>query len=266
MQQPTAVHHTIVVTDTENFTDPARTNLDQLAIRHGLYKVIRRAFVRARIDWSTCTTEDRGDGVLILIPPDMPKVRLAIGMLAQLGTALVKHNGSCSDRTRIRLRVAVHAGEVHRDSHGVAGRAINHAFRLVNSPAGKAALESCAEPLAIIASDWFYDEVLSHYPAAEPHSYRRIPAMSGWIRLPGLVPAEVREFAGVSGVRDRSAGGCDAGGCRAGGLAEGRSSTSWRHNVPVLGWAGAGLFSAGLPCQGLCGHAVAQNKGMVNRR
>jgi hypothetical protein len=67
-QCPAAVHHTIVVTDIENFSDPARTNLDQLAARHALYKIIKQAFNRSGVDWNVCTTEDRGDGVFILIP------------------------------------------------------------------------------------------------------------------------------------------------------------------------------------------------------
>lgn len=114
---PPAVHHTIAVTDNENFSDPA---------------------------------EDRGDGVFILIPSAVPKVR-------------------------IRLRIALHAGEVHYDSHGVAGMAITHAFRLVDQPMFKAALADSAGLLGVIVSEWFYDEVVRHYPAAEPDSYCRVP-------------------------------------------------------------------------------------------
>jgi hypothetical protein len=88
MRYSPAVHHTILVKDIEKYTDPARTNLDQLAIRHAQYKIIRQAFARARVDWNECTTEDRGDGVLVLVPSDVPKVRL-----------LLRYNASCSART-----------------------------------------------------------------------------------------------------------------------------------------------------------------------
>jgi hypothetical protein len=154
-QYPPAVHHTIVVTDIESFTDPDRTNLDQLAIRHALYKIIELAFATARIDWAPCGIEDRGDGVFILIPSDVPKALLATNMLSQLARLLGSYNAHHLARTGIRLRVAMHAGEVHHDPHGATGRAVNHAFRLVEAPAIKAALKASRGHLAIIVSEWF---------------------------------------------------------------------------------------------------------------
>jgi hypothetical protein len=187
-QPPPAFHHTILVTDIENFTDPTRTNLDQLAVRRGLYKVIKHAFAKIDVNWASCRAEDRGDGVFVLIPPDVPKVKLATTMLSRLGAALRSHNASRSARTRFRLRAALHAGEVHYDSHGVAGNAINHAFRLVQAPVLKAALETSAANLAVIVSEWFFDEVIRHYPAARPGRYERVGVPradpnAGWVRL-----------------------------------------------------------------------------------
>jgi hypothetical protein len=188
-QLPPAFHQTILVTDIENFTDPARTNLDQLAVRRGLYKVVQHAFTKINVTWSTCRAEDRGDGVFVLIPPDVPKIRLATTMLSRLGTALRSHNAACSARTRFRLRAALHAGEVHCDRHGVAGKAINHAFRLVQAPVLKTALETSAAHLAVIVSGWFFDEVIRHYPTAKPAAYECVrmsmadPNGVAWIRL-----------------------------------------------------------------------------------
>lgn len=184
---PPAVHHTIVLTDIENFTDPDRTNLDQLATRQALYEIIEQAFATARIDWAACRTEDRGDGVFTLIPSDVPKALLATNMLSQLARVLAAYNVHRPARTGIRLRVAMHAGEVHHDPHGVTGCAVNHAFRLVEAPAIKAGLKASAGHLAVIVSEWFYDEVVRHYPAAQPRSYRRVRVATGsrraWIRL-----------------------------------------------------------------------------------
>lgn len=184
-----AVHRTILVTDIERYTDPNHTNLDQLAIRQGHYQIVRQAFARARVCWARCTTEDRGDGVLVLVPSDVPKARLAINLARQLDAALRQHNETCSAGTRIRLRVALHAGEVHYDDHGVAGNAINHTFRLAETPALKAALRASAGPLAIVASEWFYGEVIRHYPAADPEAYFRVRAGNAgagaraWVRV-----------------------------------------------------------------------------------
>ena len=68
-----AVHRTIVVVDVEGFGDQRRTNPHQLAVREGLYRAMREAFGRAGITWADCGHEDRGDGVFILVPAEVPK-------------------------------------------------------------------------------------------------------------------------------------------------------------------------------------------------
>jgi hypothetical protein len=40
-----------MVVDVERFGDPSRTNLDQLAIRGGLYDALRQVFRQSRVDW-----------------------------------------------------------------------------------------------------------------------------------------------------------------------------------------------------------------------
>ncbi len=108
-------------------------------------------------------------------------------MMSQLDTALTDYNAGSRATTVIRLRVALHAGEVHHDPHGVAGCAVNHVFRLIETRAFKTALRASTGSLAAIASAWFYEEVIRHYPVAEPTSYRRVRVRAvngaGWIRL-----------------------------------------------------------------------------------
>jgi hypothetical protein len=133
-----AVHRTIVIVDVENFGDPARTNAHQLAVRSVLYETFRRSFAKARISWAACTTEDRRDGILVLVPPSVPKSWLVTRLPAHLARILVQHNATCPAQERIRLRMALHAGEVHHDIHGSVGMSIIRAFRLVQAPASKA--------------------------------------------------------------------------------------------------------------------------------
>ena len=73
MRQLLAVHRAIMVVDVEGFGDPARTNLDQLAVREALYEALARAFAESGIGWGSFVSEDRGDGALILIPPGIPR-------------------------------------------------------------------------------------------------------------------------------------------------------------------------------------------------
>ena len=197
MHQQLPVHRAITVVDVERFGDRSRTNLNQLAIRKGLYKALTQAFRKSGIAWANCASEDRGDGALILIPPDVPKTRLVTSLPAEMVAAVTRHNARCAAPERMRLRLALHAGEVYHDAHGVAGAAINHAFRLAEAPALRSALAVSPGVLALIVSDWFYDEVVRHDPAAVPGLYRQVQvtvketAAVAWIRVPepGLAQA-----------------------------------------------------------------------------
>src|ERR1035438_5456049 len=196
MLQP-AIHRAILIVDMENFGDPARTNTDQLAVRDMMYRVLRQSFAMARIDWAECVTEDRGDGALVLVPPTVPKSWLVTRLPAHLAEMLVRYNAACPAQVRIRLRMALHAGEVHPDAHGSAGTSINRAFRLIEAPASRTALRHSSGVIALIVSDWFYDEVVRHHPAAEPSCFRQVHVamketeMTAWVRVlePGEAPA-----------------------------------------------------------------------------
>ena len=186
--QRLAVHRTIVVVDVEGFGDQRRTNRDQVAVRDGLYRVMREAFGRAGISWDDCGREDRGDGVFVLVPAEVPKGLLAESLPSALVTALGAHNGTHPGPERIRLRMALHAGEVHYDEHGVTAAAVNLAFRLLDAGGLKAALASSPGVLAVIASSWFFEEVVRHSAAAA--AYRPVEVAvketttTGWICLP----------------------------------------------------------------------------------
>jgi hypothetical protein len=169
-----AVHRTIVCVDVEGFGDRRRTNRDQVAVRAGLYRALRTAFARSKIDWDSCYHEDRGDGVLVLVPAEVPKELLVAPVLGKLAGALARYNQVAGHQRRIRLRAAVHAGEVHYDEHGVAGMAINTTFRLLAADALKEILCGSPGALALIASQWFYDEVIRHSPKCKPTTYRPV--------------------------------------------------------------------------------------------
>src|SRR5260370_33949439 len=100
--------------------------------------------------------------------------------------------------------MAVHAGEVRYDHYGVAGAAINLAFRLVEAYPLKAALASSPGVLAVITSSWFFDEVVRHSPASHPDSYRPVrvavkeTSTVGWICLPGHPDPLGQQAAGLA--------------------------------------------------------------------
>jgi len=163
--QGAADHRTIIAVDVEGFGRQLRTQANQRAIRDGLYIAMREAFGEAGIRWDDLYHEDRGDGILILVPPEVRKSVFVGPLLPALVGALRRHNDAHRRPDRIRLRMALHAGEVRHDQHGVTGVSIVRAFRLLECDEVKRALADSSGLLAVIASSWFFEEVIQDDPA-----------------------------------------------------------------------------------------------------
>ncbi len=190
-------HKTIVVVDVASFTDPARTMLHQRAVREGLHNVLHVAFSEAGVELDHCVVEDRGDGKLILMPPGVDNTRLADQLPSRLVAWLRRHNAVYRPEAQVKIRVALHEGEVQQDGQGVLSPAVNLAFRIVDAPEAKSMLRLTSCVLALIASDDFYQGVIVHDPAADPGSYRQlsVPVKANsavaWLRMPHhSAPAE----------------------------------------------------------------------------
>ncbi|MFD1045625.1 NB-ARC domain-containing protein, partial [Kibdelosporangium lantanae] len=185
-----ALHRTIVVVDVEGFGSPARTLPHQLGIRAGLYRVVEEALRAAGVAWERCRIEDRGDAVFILVPADIPKGPIVEVAPEALVRALRAHNHTADGRQRLRLRMAVHAGEVALDDYGATSTAINTAFRLVDAPPLKQALRDSPGVLALIVSRWVFDEVVRHSTVLDSATFRPTPIAvketqdTAWIALP----------------------------------------------------------------------------------
>ena len=188
-QRP-AVHRTILVVDVEGFGDKRRTNTDRLSVRDGMYRAVQQAFAKSGVSWADCYHESCGDGVFVLIPADVPKGVFVDSMPRELAGALHEHNASHGAQQQIRLRMALHAGEVYYDEHGVTAESINLAFRLLDARPLKEALADSPGSLAMIVSPWFFDEVVRHSPSGDAASYRPVQvavketSAVGWISRP----------------------------------------------------------------------------------
>ncbi len=238
---PLAVHRTIVAVDVEGFGNWQRINPHQLAVREGLYQALRQAFCAANIPWSDCYREDRGDGVLILAPPEVTKSAFVESLPNQLVEELREHNRTHPVPERIRLRMALHAGELQHDEHGVAGASINLTFRLLEADPLKSALAGSPGVLALITSAWFFEEVVRHSPEADADTYRPVRAKVketnavGWVHLPdrpypprdttlkdprpvAKIRAALRQLRGGSGLGQETLG---------------RAARDWRWTVPL---------------------------------
>ena len=156
-------HRTIVVVDIAGFG--RRTDREQLLARSVLAHVMRRAFRIGGIRWTRLWISDRGDGMIVLVPPDLSKVAVLEAVLPALRHLVGRHNG-CSTN-RIRLRVAVHAGEVQRDARGWVGTDLNLACRLVDDHAlYRALLDDQRKDVAVLISEPVHDVVLRFVASA----------------------------------------------------------------------------------------------------
>ena len=188
-QRP-AVHRTILIVDVAGFGDQRRTNQHRLAVRDAMYRILQQGFSSVGVPWADCYQESCGDGVFVLIPAEVPKGVLVESMPRVLAEALREHNAAHRAEERIRLRMALHAGEVYYDEHGVTAASVNLAFRLLDAGPLKAALADSPGTLALIVSSWFFDEVVRHSPAGDAATYRmarvavKETAAVAWICLP----------------------------------------------------------------------------------
>lgn len=182
-------HRTIVIVDIAGFGLPSRNNANLVRVRHGMYQSIEQAFNSVGIPWTMCQPADTGDGVRVLAPADIPKPFFVNYLPSALVKALIIHNKAHPASEKIRMRLALHAGEISYDAHGATGAAITHTFRLLDSDAFKRALAESSAVLAIISSDWFYDEVIRHSELSHARSYRPIEVTNketvarAWVRL-----------------------------------------------------------------------------------
>jgi hypothetical protein len=192
-----AVHHTIVTVDVEKYSSDSRTDFDRLAVREGMYDVVSAAFRESDISWDRCQVADVGDSLLVLLPSDVPKVLVVDRLPHRLTAMLRRYNRTHSVTARIRLRMAVHAGEVHHDRHGIAGESVIHACRLLDAKELRAALADTSEELALIVSDTFYLDTVRHDPALRPESFRRVAVSVketeayAWLRADPAGPVSV---------------------------------------------------------------------------
>jgi hypothetical protein len=179
----------VVAVDVEGFGRYSRNNINQVRVRHGMYRAVEWAFENAGIPWGSCYRDDRGDGVLILAPAEVPKALFVDRLPDGLVEALREHNKMHPAEERMRLKLALHAGEINYDEHGVTGAAINHTCRLLDADALKRALAESSAILAVIGSAWFFDEVIRHSEWSRAKLYRPMDITNketttrAWIRL-----------------------------------------------------------------------------------
>jgi class 3 adenylate cyclase len=141
---------------------------------------------------------DRGDGLLALIHPvdQAPKALLLNQAIPSLNRLLTDYNASLPPSSRpqrqLRVRVVIHAGEVHYDANGCFGEALDVAFRLLDASRVKRALREAADPLILVISGDIYSSIVRHgYDGIDQQTFHALVRVQiagkryrGWIHIP----------------------------------------------------------------------------------
>jgi hypothetical protein len=188
---PDPSFYAIVVVDIEGFG--RRTNPVQRTLRAAMYEVVRAAFDDAGIGFDKVVREDRGDGIILLVP-GTPTLALAGKFVRALDEGLREKAGLYTESHRMRMRVALHQGLCEQDAQGWVGEAINTAARLVDAAPLKRTLATAGRAvLALIVSGDIYRSVIRHeYRLIDPAEFARVTidakelvGEDAWIRVPG---------------------------------------------------------------------------------
>ncbi|MEU8119188.1 hypothetical protein AB0C21_10825 [Spirillospora sp. NPDC049024] len=162
---------TLIALDIPGFGDERRTHDVQRLLRATMYELLADSFAMTRLPWWSCHREDRGDGALIVAPPTVDSFAALDPLAHHLAALLRRSNRLANDITRLRLRMAVHCGEVQHDAHGVLGQAVTHLFRLLDAPAFKRAMAGALDAdLGMVVSDHLYRAAAGD-GAIDPNAY-----------------------------------------------------------------------------------------------
>ncbi|MFE7558172.1 hypothetical protein [Kitasatospora sp. NPDC057500] len=131
----------------------------QQKVQERLDRALDHACGRAGIDRSRCEAQDRGDGQLLLLPPDADEAKALPGLVLGLRDALYTLNRAPGTAGRLRVRAALAQGGVQRAALGYVARSVETACRLLDCQEARAALEGTRDTdlALVVADDLFTD-------------------------------------------------------------------------------------------------------------
>jgi hypothetical protein len=177
----------MLAVDVIGFSGSYRVTEAQIQARYRLYAHLLEAFDMTGLPWWESHREDRGDGALVILPATTVP-HLLCDPLAHHLRAVLRHANAHAE-VPLRLRAAVHHGEVHHDAHGVTSPDLILLYRLLDSPAFKRTLTDDCD-LGVIISDQLYRQAAAS-PYLSPSNYQRLTVSckelrraSAWIWRP----------------------------------------------------------------------------------
>jgi hypothetical protein len=186
----------LIAVDIAEFTRPDRDDDVRMFMREELYRILERAFNGSGISWTACFHEDRGDGVLVVVPPGIAATGIIDPLPERLHSLIRRHNHVSSTAAQIQLRVAAHLGLVDHDGHGFVGTDADFLFRMLDARPLKHALANTKADLALIVSDYVYRTIVSRHPSLiSPAAFRPVrfqvkyTRAQAWTYVPSAPPS-----------------------------------------------------------------------------
>lgn len=183
---------TVLLTDVVGFGARNRSDWDRQIIRREGLGMMQASLGAL---WEACISEDRGDGLLIVVPPRVTTTKIVECVHRELPGRLRLHNRTYGESARIRLRVAVNVGPVMGDPLGMSGDTIIRTARLVEAPVLKGAMAATGVSLGIIVSTFVYETAIEQVnELLDSDEYRKVEVAnkeyrsSAWMRLVDLAP------------------------------------------------------------------------------
>ncbi|WP_326653255.1 MULTISPECIES: hypothetical protein [unclassified Streptomyces] len=159
-------------------------------MRAAMYEAFSEAHASVGIEPGRVHQEDRGDGILAALRPEVPPTLMVGRWIDTLYESLRELNDGSA--RPLRLRVGMNAGLVLDDGKGLVGRAVDLACRLCDSPTAKQIMNTADKAdLLIVVSDWLYVNVVAEGGRyVEPGHYRQAPVRyketdeTAWFHIP----------------------------------------------------------------------------------
>ena len=185
----------MLAVDIAEFTRADRDDEVQLQLRISFYGILREALGGSGMPWDQCQHEDRGDGVVVIVPPGLPAQPIIDSLPERLRCLIRRHNRFSYESVRMQLRVAANIGPVYGDEHGFSGDDVTLLCRMLDVQPLRRALSESGSEVALIISDYVYDKfVLRRQSLACPRSFRRVRSqvkrtpVHAWMYLPDGSP------------------------------------------------------------------------------
>lgn len=180
--------------DIAGFTRPGRDGDEELQsqLRHILYGIVREAFTASGAGWEQCVQQDRGDGLLVVLPPGIAPHVIIHPLPERLRHLIRRYNRFATRAAQMQVRAALNIGPVYRDENGYSGSDLNLVCRMLDAPPLRRLLAETGTALGVMVSDRVYDTIVARHPSLTGSaSFRSVRTrvkrtrIDAWMYAPG---------------------------------------------------------------------------------